>query len=102
MASTSEIVIALGAAGAVVFGAYSLGQVHASEHIPNSFVPQFGDGEVEDFMCYVLAEKVRERVVYRGCYAAAVVEQMHSNYRDIGQPFPYAVIATFDREQDDI
>ena len=63
-------------------------------HIPVS------DRSGSDHRCLVIAERSQSRLSYRGCWAPRIIETARANWKAYGEPFPYAIIAEFDRERD--
>jgi len=64
------------------------------------FVPKFGEGDSESYKCYLMAERVDGRTVYKGCYSLAILEDMRANWAEIGLDWRIFPVAEYDRERD--
>lgn len=97
--ATATFLVILGMCG---FFLYNQGYLHGLASIPSAFQPRFDDEEFGSDACYLMAERVDQRLVYVGCFTAAAIEdQRRYAMPGLGLP-PRVVIAQFDRSMDDL
>ncbi|WP_324751810.1 hypothetical protein [Roseovarius sp. Pro17] len=94
----SAVLIGAFVVGAAFVGGMSFG---GSDPFPE-FVPKFGEGETESHKCYVIAVKEDTRPVFAGCYSLQLLKEKHKSWSAFGTPWPFKVIAEYDRELDPI
>ncbi len=87
--------------GAFVIGAAFVGGINFGGPDPfPEFVPKFGDGEAQSQKCYVIATREGNRQVFAGCYSLQLLEEQQRSWSAFGTPWPFKVIAEYDRELD--
>lgn len=84
----------------VLAAAYGLGKQSAENETYRAFKPNFGDGPTESHKCLAILERRQERTVFAGCKSEHVLREAFETTRDAGIPWPYKVVAEFDRELD--